>query len=491
MTGGKKRWKRLVVIGVTGTMLSVSGAPLAKVRPAPIRPNIIVFLADDLGYADVGFQGYPASQEVVTPQIDALAQSGVVFKNAYVSNATCGPSRASLLTGRICSRFAMEDNLNLPAGDTGPPADEIIIPRILARHGYVSGAFGKWHLGESKGLTPADRGFDYYWGGRGGSGDYFFQHNPLPPVWNSSRSPDEAYMTDAITDEALAFIERSGDTPFFAYVAYNAPHSPFQTTKSLLERTVAARPQFASVYERMKLETKKWKGTRYNFGRFKGENLDQEILRLVYISMLLSEDDGIGEIVGLLEKKGIRENTLIFFLSDNGAALARPNDLGGVNLPLREGKGTIYEGGVRVPFVMSWPAVLKSERNETAIVSSMDIFTTTVELAGGEIPKDRVIDGVNLIPYLTGEKSGQPHEMLFFRRKDRNIWSFRMGDYKWVHNPRGGNRFEPAGGGLYFLPEDIGERRDLSAILPEKKEELQRMYEQLTADLPDPVRPHK
>lgn len=443
------------------------------------RPNVIVFITDDQGFADVGYHGYPASAEVLTPNIDRLAASGIAFKNGYVASATCGPSRASLLTGRTSSRFGMEDNNNMPGLVTGPPLDEIIIPRILREHGYVSGAFGKWHLGEIDGMTPEDRGFDYYWGGSGGSGDYFFNRTEQPPVWDPPRDPLEAYMTDATTDEALAFIRRHHDQPFFAYIGYNAPHSPFQTQRRLLERVVEQRPMWTAAYERMLEETGKWHGDNYNFGRFKGLDLDQDILRLVYISMLLSVDDGVGEILDLLEEKGLRENTLVYFLSDNGAALSRPNDLGGVNLPLRHGKGSVFEGGVRVPFILSWPGTLEPRLDEETIVSAMDIFTTTVELAGGEIPRDRVIDGVNHIPYLTGEKQGQPHDILFFRRLDRQRFALRSGNYKWVNMQRAGDM-------LFDLSEDIGERNNLSDQHPEMTETLRRTFEELTRNLPDP-----
>ena len=450
------------------------------------KPNVIVILTDDQGYADVGFQGYPASSEVITPNLDRLAQSGIVFQNGYVAASICGPSRSSLLTGRSSSRFGIETNNTWPDKNTGAPPDEIIIPRIISRHGYTTGAFGKWHLGELEGMSPVERGFDYYWGGRGGSGDYFFRRNPQPPVWDPPKGPNEAYMTDATTDEAIAFIQKNQNDPFFAYIAYNAPHSPFQTRRALVERVVQQRPEFSDAYERMKQEEGKWHGDNYDFGWFKGLDLDQEILRLVYISMLLSVDDGVGEILAAVSDCNLRENTLIFYLSDNGAALKRPNDLGGVNLPLRDGKGSVFEGGERVPFVMSWPGVLEPGHNKELIVSSMDIYSTTIELAGGEIPGDRIIYGRNLMPWLTGEKSGQAHEYLFFRRKEKNFMSIRRGDYKWVMNEYA-DLPEPGGQGLYNVQEDIGESNDLSEKLPEIMEELKNLFDVIMKDIPEPM----
>jgi arylsulfatase A-like enzyme len=450
------------------------------------KPNVIVILTDDQGYADVGFQAYQASSQVITPNLDILAQSGIVFQNGYTAASICGPSRSSLLTGRSSSRFRIETNNTWPGKNTGAPPDEIIIPRIISGQGYTTGAFGKWHLGELEGMSPVERGFDYYWGGRGGSGDYFFRRNPQPPVWDPPKSRDEAYMTDATTDEAIAFINRNHDKPFFAYIAYNAPHSPFQTRRALVERVVQQRPEFSEAYERMKKEVDKWHGDNYDFGWFKGLDLDQEILRLVYISMLLSVDDGVGEILATLDHSNLREKTLIFYLSDNGAALSRPNDLGGVNLPLRDGKGSVYDGGERVPYVMSWPGVLEPGRNEELIVSSMDIYTTTIELAGGEIPDDRIIDGRNLIPYLTGEKSGQAHEYLFFRRNEMNFMAIRKGDYKWVMNEYANQRL-PGGEGLFNVQLDISENNDLSDELPGKKEELKSLFNEIMKDIPEPM----
>ncbi|QGJ68403.1 N-acetylgalactosamine 6-sulfate sulfatase [Planctomycetales bacterium 10988] len=458
------------------------------------KPNVIVILTDDQGYADVGFHHLPAGEDVLTPNLDRLAASGIVFRNGYVAFSTCGPSRSSLLTGRSSSRFGIEDNGTWPNGDTGPPTDEIILPRLLKPLGYQSGAFGKWHLGESEGMLPLDRGFDYYWGDIPKHKDYFMRHLPQPPCWNPPKPQEECYLTDAITDEAVAFIKRNQEQTFFAYVAYNAPHSPFRTTESLVKRIVEHQPKFQSAYKRMQQQKK---FPRYDFGRFKGTDLDMEILRLVYCSMLLSVDDGVGKILATLDELEIRENTLIFYLSDNGAALARPNDLGGVNLPLRSGKGSVYDGGVRVPYVMSWPGTLTPARNEDMLVSSMDIFSTTLELAGGVLPQDRKIDGVNLIPYLTDEKEGRPHKYLFFRRQDRNAWALRHGRYKWVWNPgkKAHLRSEnPAlmpesnsEGGLYDIQHDWTEWNDLSEEQPEVKERLKRLYKKFTKDFPPPM----
>ncbi len=446
--------------------------------PGAEQPNVIVLLTDDQGYADAGFQSYPASRQALTPNLDRLAREGIVFRNGYVACSTCGPSRQARLTGRVGSRFGVEEN------DYFAPASEIMIPRALENTGYVTAMFGKWHCGETEEFLPRGRGFDYAY--PTSKTDFFMKRTP--------------YVTDALTDSLLAFIRKHRDKPFFAYLAHHAPHSPFCTKDSLMQRIVDHAPEYADAFERRKTH-RSARGRRaaydppnFDFGNFKGTDLDQELLRLTYLSMLLAVDDGVGEILDLLEKEGLREKTLIFYLSDNGAALARPNDLGGVNLPLRSGKGSVFDGGVRVPFVMSWPGVLdQGNVNTDAVVSAMDIFTTTVELAGGTLPTDRIIDGVNLIPFLTGEKEGNPHEVLFFRRQGDGNFAIRNGDYKLTSVPfrrkeerEGRNREDfPEGGRFYHIQTDLEETQDLSQKLGAKKEATRRLYERLTRDLPD------
>lgn len=464
------------------------------------KPNVIVILTDDQGYADAGFQGLPTSRQALTPNLDRLAREGVVFRNGYVAFSTCGPSRHSLLTGRSASRYGIEEN------GFFAPASEVIIPRAIKDAGYATRMFGKWHL--SSGSDPADplgpvgRGFDSAY--LTSSQDFFMKRTPHPKVWKEGGMRDYGpYVTDAITDEAIAFIQDNKARPFFAYIAHHAPHSPFCSKEPLMRRIAEHAPEYQAAYERMKTHTST-KGRKaylnapdFDFGGFKGTDLDQELLRLTYLSMLLAVDDGVGKILDTLTKEGLRENTLIFYLSDNGAALARPNDLGGVNLPLRSGKGSIYDGGVRVPFVMSWPGTLPQGVTDTkSLVSSMDIFPTTVELAGGRIPADRVMDGVNLIPFITGEKRGNPHDTLFFRRLGRGAWSIRNGEHKLdvvTVKPKDLRKhgddpsLYPEGGGFYDVQQDITELKDRSTDFREKKLAVRKLYEDLTRSLPVPL----
>jgi len=443
------------------------------------QPNVVVFLLDDLGYADVGFQGFEASAQVHTPNIDRLAASGTSFTNGYVAFSTCGPSRASLMTGRSGSRFGFEEN------DAVLPAEEITIPELLKPLGYRSAALGKWHLGIGKGQMPTDRGFDYYWGDISAPKDYFMRKLDDPPSWNDgSESAREygRYVTDAYTDEAVQFIKRSKDKPFFVYIAYNAPHSPFRVYETLVQRVVEARPQWAPVYERMKSQTTHKPNKpfpAYDFGTFMAEGLDQDILRLCYLGMLLAADDGIGKVLDTLEEQGLRENTLIFFMSDNGAAITRTNALGGVNLPLRDGKGTCFDGGVRVPFVMSWPGMIDQGAKSDLLISSMDILPTALGLAGGKLPADRVYDGVDVMPHLRSKDPYAARDTLFFRRDRRKDWAVRVGDYKWIID---NYKIKSDEGALFNIKSQPAEAEDLAERFPDQLQSIRKKY--LEAILP-------
>ncbi|WP_298238966.1 sulfatase-like hydrolase/transferase [uncultured Algibacter sp.] len=516
---------------ILSTLLLLVAFFNAKAQGLPENPNVVVILTDDQGYADFGFHDdteFPASADVLTPNLDALATGGIYFRNGYAANATCGPSRASLLTGRSCSRFGMEGNDNWANGDTGPLDTEIFLPKLLENTAYVSGAIGKWHLGTaSNDLRPIGRGFNYYWGNDeyttepegtalGYYKDYRMQRAglELPPCWVSQGGapaefdiPDYGkYLTDAVTDEARSFIKRNKNNPFFAYVAYHAPHSPFQVKEATIQRIVAHKPSLQTVYDRLLTYTDMWSGTggerlfdhkeyRKNEIEAAGktvaeveDNLTEE-LRLLYLAMLLKVDDGVGDIMQTLEDENLLDNTLIIYLSDNGGALERPVDFGCVNLPLRDGKGSIYDGGNRVPFVMNWKNVLPAGQESDLMVSAMDIFTTTAELAGVDLPSDRVIDGVNLIPYLIGDKQGEvAHEYLFFRRTNDNIYAIRTGDEKLVRNineQSGKNRVHTIGGDLYDIQNDITELNPITDT--SRKDELQTLYDTYVKDLPPPV----
>ena len=357
------------------------------------RPNVIVIMADDLGWADIGMQQEAASRDVLTPNIDRLFEEGLRFTNGYVASSTCGPSRASFLTGRTSSRFGLEDNV-----EQAPPTSEVFLPAAIKNTGYKSSLVGKWHLGYEPEEQPLAR-LDFFYGFLGGGHDYW--EGSL--MRGTEYEPFDGYMTDVLADEAAQFIGENKEEPFFLYVAFNAPHSPMQAPQRLIERAVAHQPDFEPAFERMKLKEGEDGLPRFDHRPFKGPDVDAGIMRLVYCAMVIGLDDGVGQILQAVEDANIRENTLIVFLSDNGAALARPNDFGESICPC-VGKGTIFDGGLRVVFGASCRIVLAEGEEYHGIINAVDLFTTTVELAGGEIPNDRIIDGVNLMPYLTGEK---------------------------------------------------------------------------------------
>lgn len=448
-----------------------------NVAQAETRPNVVIIMADDLGWADVGVQNEEATKDVTTPNIDKLFRSGLRFTNGYVANATCGPSRASLMTGRTSSRFGFEDNV-----DSAVPPSEIMIPQIIRSAGYRSGVIGKWHLGHLPGQLPLEKGFDEFYGFLGGNHHYF--SNAKPILSGTEEATFKGYLTDVLANKAVEFIERSSKEPFFLYAAFNAPHSPMMAPQRYIERVVRHQPRFEPVYDRIKQIKGRNALPHFSMSDFRSPDADPEVMRLVYCAMVAGLDNGVGKIMAAIDKTGVRENTLVVFLSDNGAALARPTDFGGVNLPLRSGKGTIFDGGVRVVFGASWPGVIPAGEDYDGIVNSTDLFTTTVELAGAKVPQDRTIDGVNLMPYLTGRKKGNPHDAFFFRRKDRDSLSLRSGDFKWVKDRKS---LMTAAGELYKVSDDVSESQDVSSEYPEKKAELMRLYETLTKDLPDPT----
>lgn len=386
--------------------------PMAAVNAqsdSPEKPNIIVILLDDLGYADVGFNG---STEILTPNIDRVAEDGVRFSRGYVTHAVCGPSRAGLITGRYQDRFGASRNpLFAPKDSTqGLPLSEETLADALGRGGYTSSIIGKWHLGAHESLYPLNRGFDEFFGFLSGGHQYF------PEMWtirdkteareqwdgyrtrimrNNGRVEEHEYLTDALSREAVDFVERHAkQTPFFLYLSYNAPHTPMQATDKYLSR-----------YDHIEDEK-----------------------RRTYAAMVSAVDDGVGELYEALDRHGLTENTLIFFLSDNGGPTP---DNASDNSPLRGVKGDFYEGGVRVPYAVSWPAVLPNNMDYDNPVSSLDIFATSVVHAGVE-PLNK-LDGVDLIPFLTGENSAQPHKALFWRNSDRDWIAMATNNHKYLN----------------------------------------------------------
>ena len=412
-------------VRVIGYNATGDGPPSVEETATPEAPNIIVIFADDLGYKDVSFNG---AEEITTTNLDRLAAEGITFTNGYVTAPVCSLSRSGLLTGRYPARFGMEANIAYNPFDKslGLPTDEKLLPFYLDNAGYSTGVVGKWHLGAAQKFTPLERGFDYYYGFLGGGHDYWDVDasdagNKFLLALAENRTPASftGYLTDALTDKAIEFVNKDRDQPFFLFLPYNAPHDPFQAPWELTQKY--------------------------------GHISDYE--RRVYLAMVDSLDQNVGRLLEALEQSGKRDNTIIFFLSDNGGdAIRGPMDNG----ELRGGKKSLYEGGIRVPFVASWPARWPQGETYDPVVISLDIAATVLAQAKATVTDpSRPIDGVNLDPYLRGEQEGRPHEAVFWREtRSAKVSVVRSGDMKLIQV----NGETPM---LYNLADDIGEEHDL------------------------------
>jgi arylsulfatase A-like enzyme len=395
----------------------------------PRKPNVLIFLSDDVGYGEFGFQGNP---EIPTPHIDSIATNGVRFTQGYVSGPYCSPTRAGLLTGRYQTRFGHEFNGGGPAGGRGfglPLSEKTIADRLKAL-GYATCTVGKWHLGGPPDYLPARRGFDEFYGTVANTP--FFN----PPNFIDTRVSDQItpvkdasfYTTDAYAARAVDWIAKNKDKPFFLYLPFNAQHAPLQATKKYLDRF----PQITD--ER----------------------------RRTFAAMMSAMDDAVGRVLAQVRDIGQEENTLVFFFSDNGGPTPQTTSQ---NRPLRGLKATTLEGGVRVPFCCQWKGKLPAGKVYDQPVIQLDLLPTAVVAAGGTIDPAWKLDGVDLLPYLTGQKTGRPHEVLYWRFGEQ--WAIRKGDWKLVASRIDGK--EPR---LFNLKEDVGEAKDQTAARPEKVREL-------------------
>jgi arylsulfatase A-like enzyme len=433
----------LLLLSVLPLLLAV------PVRGADSRPNIVIILSDDLGYADIGAHG---CRDIPTPHIDRLAAEGVRLTDAYANGSFCTPTRAALLTGRYQQRFGVED-LTRPL-----PRAAVTLPARLKAAGYVTGMVGKWHLGNRPGFTPLDRGFDEFFGFLGGGHIYLprpevkGEYN-APILRNRQRVDERRYLTDAFGEEAAAFVDRQQHAakPFFLYLAFNAVHVP-------LEATGRDRDRFPAITDRN---------------------------RRVYAAMLVAMDDAIGRVLAALERIGQEDRTLVIFHNDNGGPTTRNGVNGARNTPLRGSKCETFEGGIRVPMILRWPGVLEPGTVYREPAISFDLTATAIAAAGADATG---IDGVDLVPFLTGKRPGVPHDALFWRsRTMSDNYGMRQGRWKFVHSTEGsdrpGPRQEPARDMLFDLAGDLGERHDLARERPETLAELKRRYEAWSAEV--------
>ncbi len=422
-------------------------------------PNLIVIMADDLGYADVGFNG---CKDIPTPNVDSIASHGVRCTNGYVSYSVCGPSRAGFITGRYQQRFGFERNPQYQPNDPdmGLTRNEKTIAELLAPVGYHSGIIGKWHLGAHAPTShPMKRGFNEFYGHLGGGHKYMPEDLVIKDgakakgegesyrTWilkNYTPVPPRKYLTDEFSDEAVSFVERNKDKPFFLFLSYNAPHTPLQATAKYLNR----------------------------FTHIKDPK------RKTYAAMVSAIDDGVGLLLKSLRENKLEEKTIVAFLSDNGGPITKNASQ---NSPLRGSKGDVWEGGHRVPFALQWKGTLPRGKTYDHPVSSLDFAATMVALSGAKVDKDKPLDGVNLVPYLVGKNPNSPHEVLFLRKYDDKRYSVRKGNFKLVIPFRNG---KPQ---LYDLDEDIGETRNLASAKPKILAELNALRKEWSAQLIDPT----
>ncbi len=415
------------------------------------QPNIILILSDDAGYADFGFHG---SNEILTPNLDKLAKQGVMFTQGYVSASVCGPSRAGLLTGKYQQRFGFEEN-NVPGfmskvsakdgEEMGLPLDQTTMADHLKTLGYNTAYFGKWHLGGADRFHPTKRGFEEFYGFRGGARSYFAYENPPPSHLDKMErgfgnyKEHEGYLTDVLAEETNFFIEKNKDNPFFVVLAFNAVHTPMMATKEDLQ------------------EFPELSGTR------------QELA-----AMTLAMDRACGMVFDKLDELNLDKNTLIVFTNDNGG----PSDKNAsINDPLSGTKSNHLEGGIRVPFLMKWPGHIKKKSEYSNPIITLDLLPTFYAAAGGDSKALNDIDGVDLLPYLKGEKKEHPHEILYWKKETRAV--VRQGDWKLL-------RYSDRPAELYDISEDIGEHNNLASTYPEKVREMFKLlYEwELTLERP-------
>lgn len=425
--------------------LTIAGLhSLPAVAEPATKPNILVIISDDLGYADTGFQG---SKDITTPNLDALAQAGIRFTSGYVTAPICGPSRAALITGRVQNQpqpWPARDPKYTPIG---LDLKVQTMANYLSAAGYRCGALGKWHLGEEKHFHPLSRGFHEFYGFLGGAHGYYTADDtywgqvlrnwePVPKL--------EGYMTDVLGEEAVKFVTKDSQKPFFLYLAFSAVHAPYNPPPG-------ADPNFNP-------EDKTERPTRRGYG-----------------AMTTSMDSAIGRVLAALEKSGQKERTLIFFLSDNGGPVRYgPGTIGASNLPLGGEKLELREGGIRVPFVMSWPGMLPSGKVDNQPIVSLDILPTALAAAGVAIDPAWRLEGVNLLPYLTGKNDAAPHQALCWNFPPQR--AIRKGPWKLVKWTQPG-QVPLTDWQLYNLDEDIGETRDQASVHPEIAEQLKKQWE--------------
>ncbi|VGO15466.1 Arylsulfatase [Pontiella desulfatans] len=461
---GKNTWTVQATDGNGGTNQATLHIQV-NAEPPSVKPNILYILADDLGYADISANGW-ANLEFETPQIDRIFNGGVRAKAGFVSNSVCAPSRAGLMTGRSGSRFGFESNLPAAQWDEGSviglDPGQKTIPDVLQTAGYKTHGLGKWHIGGNTNLFhPNLRGFDEWYGFLGGSRSYWqvteynkddsIEHNG---VW--VQEPADIYVTDFLTDQALDYISNQTTNhpaqPWFMYMSYNAPHAPMHAKAEDLARVPVV-------------------------SHFSTESDNEN--RRIYGAMVVSMDDNIGRLLDQLDLLGIAENTVVVFHSDNGGP---PDQNWSRNNPLRGKKGELWEGGIRVPFAISWPGTIPAGQiaEHDSPVSSLDLMPTFAAISGADQLQEIRTDGINLMPFLTNAVATTSPRKLYWRRGDTTKIAVRSGDYKYYFNRTTGDEY------LFNHASGSGEYSNKATGEPDRLAELQATWAAYESTLTDP-----
>ena len=423
----RRSFLRSSVLTASGICLGGKVLSMAAKQDNRRRPNIVIIVSDDQGYADSSCYEHP--KEVDTPNIDLLADEGVRFTNGYASGYVCAPTRAGLMTGRYQQRFGF-----YTASDsrTGMPLKEITMADLLKKEGYATAVIGKWHLGIEPEYHPMKRGFDEFYGFLGhGAHDYFKLDvtDEYTSIYRNEKPiNDTGYLTNNLAREAVSFIKRHKNQPFFLYLPFNAVHWPLQALQKHIERFNTGDPN-----------------------------------RDIYLAMLVCMDEAIGRVLDALKRTSTDENTLIVFFSDNGGARKNLANNGA----LRDYKHSVYEGGIRVPFIVRWLEKLPKGEVCHEPVISLDVMPTICAAVGAKLPDDRVYDGRNMLPVLYGESKKPLHEALFWY-DGTNQWAVRAGKWKLL-SYKGSLE-------LYDISADISEKNDISKENPQIVKRLQQTY---------------
>ena len=440
----------LVLIGLT------PGASTQQSR----RPNILLIVTDDMGYADIGLHG---SRDIPTPNIDALMKAGTRFTDAYVTGPYCSPTRAGLLTGKYPQRFGHEFNVPVGAGteELGMPVSETTLADRLKAAGYRTALFGKWHLGSGERFHPQSRGFDEFFGFLGGQHSYVsVDAGGFNPLLNGRQpAAGVTYLTDDLAERASSFIKEKRASPFFLYLAFNAVHTPMQAPEKYLARFPAI----------------------------------SDPTRRTYAAMLSAMDDGIGKTMEAVRAAGVENDTLVVFMNDNGGPTMEGTTINSSsNTPLRGSKRQTWEGGIRVPFAFTWKGRIPAGGVDRRPIIQLDVLPTALAAAGISVGSDWKLDGVNLLPYLAGEVRRNPHEALYWRLGDHI--AMRAGDWKLVltsDQPLQRRSFDTleslADAELYNLANDIGETKNLASSEPAKLRELKEAWLRWNKELASPL----